>query len=115
MALHADVKNQDCFVVSDNVLLHADIVEGQDCFVVSGHLNFSTVVHIWNISLSLLVTKSFLRFDLSKVVSANSAGLALLLEWLRYAKERKKSISFENIPSQLLSIAVVAGIDKILF
>jgi phospholipid transport system transporter-binding protein len=96
------------------MLTHANIVEDQDCLVVSGSLNFATVVPLWNASLSLLIKKSFLRFDLSKIVSSNSAGLALLLEWLRYAKEKRKSITFENMPSQLLSIAVVAGIDKIL-
>jgi phospholipid transport system transporter-binding protein len=92
----------------------ADIIKDQDCLVVSGHLNFATIVPLWNRSLSLLAEKSSLRFDLSKIVSANSAGLALLLEWLRYAKEKRKPITFENMPSQLLSIAVVAGIDKIL-
>jgi len=95
--------------------LCANIVEEKNFLIVSGSLNFFSVAKLWHDSLSLLEKKSSLRFDLSKIVSANSAGLALLLEWLRYAKKKGKLISFENIPSQLSSIAVVAGIDKIIF
>lgn len=98
----------------DNATIMATIIEEGDCLVVSGNLNFATIMPLWNASLLLLIKKSSLRFDLSKIVSSNSAGLALLLEWLRYAKEKKKSITFLNIPSQLLSIANVAGVGKIL-
>jgi phospholipid transport system transporter-binding protein len=93
---------------------HAEIVENAGCLMVSGSLNFSTVVKIWNTSLDLLAKKTVLTFDLSNVTSANSAGLALLLEWRRYAQNNHQTISFTNMPAQLVSIASVAGVSGIL-
>ena len=82
---------------------------------VTGELNYQTVVSLWKESL-FLFTKNTAEFyfDLSKVSSANSAGLALLLEWIKFAKRQKKTIQFHNIPDQLLSIAAVSGVEKIL-
>jgi len=93
----------------------ANIAESNTgCLMISGTLNFMTVVELWNASLSFIAKNPALQFDFSKVTAVNSAGLALLLEWLRYAKSHNKMISFDNMPKQLLSIATVAGIEKFL-
>lgn len=85
-----------------------------DIISVEGDLNFTSVNHVWKNSLPLLDQCPRLVFDLSRVTSANSAGLALLLEWMRYAKSRNKAIQFDHLPDQLLSIAKVSGIIEML-
>lgn len=55
-----------------------------------------------------------LTFDLAGVTRVDSAGLALLLEWLREARRRGKDIHFQNIPRQLAAIAKVSGLNDIL-
>ena len=55
-----------------------------------------------------------LTFDLAGVTRVDSAGLALLLEWLREARRRGKEIRFQNIPGQLAAIAKVSGLNDIL-
>ena len=55
-----------------------------------------------------------LTFDLAGVQRVDSAGLALLLEWLREAQRRNKEIRFQNIPEQLAAIARVSGLNDIL-
>lgn len=55
-----------------------------------------------------------LTFDLAGVRRVDSAGLALLLEWLREARRRGKEILFQNIPGQLAAIAKVSGLNGIL-
>lgn len=92
----------------------AVIIEHEDCLKVSGSLNFFTVMNLWYSSLPLLMNKTSLQFDFSDVTSANSAGLALLLQWQRYAKGHQQTISFNNMPEQLVSIASVAGIEGML-
>lgn len=82
-------------------------------FFVSGDLNFSTVEKLWKESLPLLAPLSELTFDLSKVTSANSAGITLLIEWFKYAQREKKSISFINLPASMMSLAVIAGVDEL--
>jgi phospholipid transport system transporter-binding protein len=94
--------------------LSAKISEQEGCLKVSGNLHFFTVMDLWSSSLPLLRDKTSLQFDFSDVTSANSAGLALLMQWQRYAKRHHQTISFNNMPTLLVSIAAVAGIKEIL-
>ena len=55
-----------------------------------------------------------IRIDLSSVMHSNGAGLALLVEWMRYANANQKKIHFKNIPENLLSIAKVSGIAELI-
>ena len=82
--------------------------------MVSGDLSFLTVMKLWNESLPLLSQCTNLDFDLSNVISSNSAGLALLLEWIKYAKRVNKPVAFHYLPAQLNSIIAVAGLKQIL-
>ena len=92
----------------------ASITCENNCLFVAGELNFMTVTELWEHSLPLLANCTNLCFDLSKITSVNSGGLALLLEWLKYAKCHRKSIQFNHVPSHLKSIATVSSIDKII-
>jgi phospholipid transport system transporter-binding protein len=85
--------------------------EGNQCFI-TGDLNFSTVETLWKESLPLLAPLCEIKFDFSKVTSVNSAGITLLIEWLKYAKREKKAISFANIPASMMSLAALSGIDQ---
>jgi phospholipid transport system transporter-binding protein len=86
----------------------------KDFFAVSGELNFTTVVNLWKESLPLLAKAPQLNFDFTEVTSSNSAGLALVLEWMKYAKQYSKPIRFNNIPKQLHSIITIAGLARML-
>ena len=55
-----------------------------------------------------------LDIDLSHVERSDSAGLALLVECLRHARQSGKTIRFFNIPAQMLAIARVSGLDEVL-
>lgn len=57
---------------------------------------------------------SELELDLSGVSSADSAGLALLLEWVHWAKQSAREIQFKNIPDQIQTIARISEVDGIL-
>ncbi len=92
----------------------AGIILRNDSFLVSGDINFASAVSLWNDSLPLLSKSKELIFDFSGVIHANSSALALLIEWIKYAKQNNKSISFIKLPEQLRSIAAVGGIDKLL-
>ncbi len=94
--------------------LAASITSQNNSLVVAGELNFATVVGLWNQSLSLLAQSAQLHFDFQKVESCNSAGVALMLEWIKYAKSHHKTILFSHIPQQLNSIIAVSGIDALL-
>lgn len=52
--------------------------------------------------------------DLQDVQRADSAGVALLIEWQRAARQQQQTIRFQNIPSQMLAIARLSGVDELL-
>jgi phospholipid transport system transporter-binding protein len=52
--------------------------------------------------------------DLALVKEADSAGLAVLLGWLRTAEQQGRAISIEGIPAGLRSLAEMYGIAELL-
>lgn len=87
------------------------IVNQNGRLIVSGDLNFKTVPKLWEQSLPLLAASPELNFDLEKITFSNSAGLALLIEWMKYAEQSSKKIHFHHIPSQLSSIIDATGVS----
>lgn len=92
----------------------ASITLENERLLVTGDLNFKTVLGLWSQSLSLISQCQQLDFDLSNVMTSNSAGLALIIEWIKLAKRTGKAISFHDIPPQLISIAAVSGFGAII-
>lgn len=52
--------------------------------------------------------------DLAQVQRTDSAGLAFLLELLRYAKSQGKTLQFHHLPNQLASLATFTRVDSLL-
>ncbi len=84
-------------------------------FMVQGELNMQTVPALTRDTQALLAgADGEVEIDLSGVTRADSAGLALLAQWLRLAKRDGFSLCFQNVPAQLLQIARVSELHKIL-
>lgn len=81
---------------------------------VSGTLGFNEVEAVLNDSHVFFDGQADLVFDLDQVNKTDSAGLALLLDWMKRAKKSGQSIGFKKIPKQMLDIAHVSGLDDIL-
>lgn len=83
--------------------------------MLSGKLTFATVPQIYTQGNTLFDNNSSsLTLDLQGVTHTDSAGLALLMEWMRTARHRQQEIHFKNIPAQMFSIARLSGLDTIL-
>ena len=52
--------------------------------------------------------------DLSSVSESDSAGLALLIEWLSVAKQAKRALRYENIPEQIQELARLSDVEPLL-
>lgn len=84
-------------------------------FAVSGELNMQTVPAIAKTASAFLNGSSgTVTIDMSAVTRADSAGLALLVDWLRIAHRRQYELLFINLPEQLLRIAKVSELHEIL-
>lgn len=81
---------------------------------VSGTLGFNEVEALLKASHVFFEGQADLVFDLDQVAKTDSAGLALLLEWMKMAKKSGQQIGFKKIPKQMLDIAHVSGLKDIL-
>ena len=52
--------------------------------------------------------------DLGEVSEMDSALLALLLAWLREARQRAQPLGFTHLPESLRTIARLYGVDRLL-
>jgi len=77
-------------------------------------LDFQSVAAVLQHAGARMQREAHVEVDLKDVSRADSAGLALLVEWLREAENADNEIVFINVPDQLLSIARVCGLDEIL-
>jgi phospholipid transport system transporter-binding protein len=51
--------------------------------------------------------------DCSQITASDSAGLAVLLEWLAAARQAGHELSFVNVPAQLCAVARISELDGI--
>ncbi len=58
-----------------------------------------------------LLTPHDISIDLKKVKAVDSAGLALIIEWLKTAHSRGINLNFINVPKQLLALARLSGFE----
>lgn len=93
----------------------AQLVENDDgSWLLQGELGFTQVPAVLQHAGVNMLGKKQLTVDLKGVSRADSAGLAMLVEWLRESEAAGNTIKFVNVPAQLLSIARVCGLDDIL-
>ena len=52
--------------------------------------------------------------DLAKIHTVDSAGVAVLLAWLRYATQQKKILSLENLPAKLKGMIQLSNLENVL-
>ena len=55
-----------------------------------------------------------LKLDFSRVETSDSAGLALIIEWIKSARQRQITLHLEHLPKQVLSLAKLGGVNTIL-
>ena len=88
----------------------ASISQQGDGFKLSGRLDFSSVASL--LSGNDWLPSDQVQIDLSDVQHSNSAGLALLLEWMKIAQQKGVQIKYHNVPEQILVIARAYGVDQ---
>jgi phospholipid transport system transporter-binding protein len=82
---------------------------------VDGALTFDTVPDIYQSSVGLVTEGAGpLTVDLATVRKADSAGLALLVEWRQRAGHAGRELRFTNVPEQVKSLTRVSGLSAVL-
>lgn len=87
---------------------------GDGRFTLSGDLTFETAEEILRASEAPFEEHTQLEIDLSGVEEADSAGLALLLEWVTWANHSVREIRFTRIPEKIQAIAQTTEVEGLL-
>jgi phospholipid transport system transporter-binding protein len=82
--------------------------------LVSGVLYFATVSALLDAGSAAISAGQASVIDLKAVSDSDSAGLALLIEWLSVAKQGHHPLHFENIPTQLRQLARLSDVEPLL-
>lgn len=87
---------------------------GDGRFALIGDMNFDTAEAILRASEDLFEDHTQIEIDFSKVEDNDSAGLALLLEWVTWANHTVREIRFQNLPERIMAIAKTTEVEKLL-
>jgi phospholipid transport system transporter-binding protein len=87
---------------------------GDGRYGVGGALRFETVPRLWAETRGLFGVAGRLTVDLGAVTEVDSAGLALMVEWLREARRAGGGLRFERIPEPMQAIARVSRLSELL-
>lgn len=87
---------------------------GPGRLVASGDLSFATARHALQAGLARLPPARACTIDLAGITSADSAGLAVLIEWLSVAAARGSTLTFESVPAQLRAIAQISDLEDLI-
>ena len=87
---------------------------GDGRFALSGEMTFETAERILIASEEPFEQHTRIEVDLSGVRKSDSAGLALLLEWITWANHTVREIRFQSMPDRVLAIARTTEVDHLL-
>ena len=55
-----------------------------------------------------------LQIDCTSLSRVDSAGIAVLIEWLRYARRSGRELRYQNLPASALAIARISELEPLL-
>lgn len=87
---------------------------GDGHFALAGEVTFDTAEKILRVCERPFEKHTRLEIDLSGVTHSDSAGLALLLEWVTWANHTVREIRFSGMPERIQAIAKTTEVDGLL-
>lgn len=83
-------------------------------FALNGSMTFDTAGEILRDSEEMFEEHTRIEMDLAGVTDTDSAGLALLLEWITWANHTVREIRFVGTPEKIDAIAKTTEVDHLL-
>ena len=88
--------------------------QGDGKFALHGDLTFSTASSALEQSKQLFQDHARIELDMTDVTDGDSAGLAVLLGWVNWAKNYVREIRYINVPGEIVAIAQISEVDDML-
>lgn len=92
----------------------ASVTQSGERLSVAGTLDFTTARDVLGQVAPVIAATPSLTVDLKDVSRSNSAGLALMIEWLALATRAGHSLRFANVPNGLVQLARVCQVERLI-
>ena len=86
-------------------------IDGDVCRLL-GVIDFDTAPTLLSTVAGYIETKSALTIDFSAVTQANSAALALLLEWKTLAARHNCTLNQQNLPDSIRQLSEICQVSE---
>jgi phospholipid transport system transporter-binding protein len=87
-------------------------------YAAAGALTFATARQARNLGEQLLLAggngAAALEIDCSAITVSDSAGLAVLLDWLGAARRRGRTLRYTHLPADLTALARISEVEELL-
>jgi phospholipid transport system transporter-binding protein len=85
-------------------------------WVLQGPLNVQTIRRIWPKGHQLIdkTHAQHIALNLQDLTDSDSASVALLIDWLRYAKAQGKALRLHHVPKKMQDIIRLSNLQHIL-
>jgi phospholipid transport system transporter-binding protein len=85
-------------------------------FAMQGPITFANARRARNDGLRALRDSgaSDLEVDCAGITQSDSAGLAVMLDWMAIMKREGRPLRFANLPQSLLAVASISGVEELL-
>ncbi|MGA2654575.1 MAG: STAS domain-containing protein [Gammaproteobacteria bacterium] len=85
-------------------------------WVLQGPLNVRTIRRIWREGYDLLekTQAKQITLNLQDLTQSDSASVALLIDWQRYAKQHGKTLRLHHVPEKMREIIRLSNLQNIL-
>lgn len=87
---------------------------GDGRFALAGELGYDTVTRLLAAGEQAFAPHPKVEVDMAGVTRCDSAAVALLLEWVRGARQRGATLAFRNLPPSLHAIATISDVEQLL-
>lgn len=89
---------------------------GPNAYAVSGALTFATArgTLASGIAAFSSASGSPIEVDFAQVGAGDSAGLAVLIEWLAWGRRNGRELRYTNVPEAICAIARISEVDSLL-
>jgi len=91
------------------------VPSGPNRFGVRGALTFRTARRAVDAGIRAFgaSTASTIEVDLSGVRASDSAGLAVLIEWIAWARRSSRQLALRNLPEAIRAIARISDVERL--
>jgi phospholipid transport system transporter-binding protein len=95
------------------VTVNSFSAESDGVYRITGLMTFETVPDLLEHTASWADSHhDGITIDMKEVTRVDSAGLALMMEWLRFAGTAKRALRFTNLPDQARNLIRISGLEN---